>query len=506
MKMSWWKKFFAAAMAAFVILVVVVVARSALVSQPQAPMPPPPVAFHVDAMQAAERLAGAIRIPTVSEQEAGKTNLQTFIELHAYIERAFPKVHAVLKREVVGEYSLLYTWQGQRNDLKPIAVLAHMDVSPAEVEKSLWTHPPFEGRIAEGFVWGRGTLDMKHGVIASLEAVETLLREDFRPLRTIYLAFGHDEEIGGRRGARQIAKTLAERGVRLGLTIDEGQAIVEGIMPGVAKPVALVGLAEKGYLTLELAVTGEGGHSSMPHSDMAVVRLARAIERLERNSMPATLQAPVTWMFDRLAPEMSFAYRTVFANRWLFEPLLLSQLARQPGPNALIRTTTAPTMLSAGAKENAMPTTARAHINFRLLAGQTFQGVIDHVRAVISDPKIEIKVAGEPWEAGRLSRMESFGYTVIERTIRQVYPEVVIAPSLTVGATDSIHYAAIADESYRFIPMRLKSGDLKRIHGIDERIAVADYARMVSFYAALIRNSGITEPDISMKVSIGSNR
>jgi len=490
MKMVWWKKLLAAAAAVLTILVAVVLLRAAFVSQPQAPAPARPAAFHVDAMQAAERLAGAIRIPTVSEQEAGSTNQHTFIELHAYLERAFPRVHATLRHEVIGEYSLLYTWKGERNDLKPIALLAHMDVVPAEAEKSSWTHPPFAGRIADGFVWGRGTLDMKHGIMASLEAVEALLREDFRPLRTIYLAFGHDEELGGRNGARRIAKSLSERGVRLAFTLDEGQAIVEGIIPGVTKPVALIGLAEKGYLTLELVVTGEGGHSSMPRPDMAVVRLARAIERLDRNQMPAALQPPASWMFDRLAPEMSFPYRLLFANRWLFEPLLLWQLARAPGPNGLIRTTTAPTVVSAGAKENVIPATARALVNFRLLPGQTIAGVIAHVGATIGDPAIQIKVTGEAWEAGRVSNTESFGYALLEHTIRQVYPEVVVAPSLTIGATDSLHYASVADESYRFIPMRLQSGDLKRIHGIDERIAVSDYARMVHFYAALMRNSG----------------
>jgi carboxypeptidase PM20D1 len=440
-------------------------------------------------MQAAERLAGAIRIPTVSEQETGKPDPRTLIELHAYIERAFPQVHAVLRREVVGEHSLLYTWQGERNDLKPIALLAHMDVVPAEVEKSLWTHPPFAGRIVDGFVWGRGALDMKHGVMGSLEAVAALLQAGFRPQRTVFLAFGHDEELGGANGARKIAELLATRGVRLAYTLDEGQAIVEGVIPGVAKPIALVGLAEKGYLTLELAVEGKGGHSSMPHADMAVVRLARAIDQLDRNPMPAILQPPASWMFDRLMPEMSFAYKLVLANRWLFEPVLLRLLARQPGPNGLIRTTTAPTVLSAGAKENVVPATARALVNFRLLPGETIQGVIAHVRAKIEDPEIKLNVVGEPWEAGRIAHTESFGYPRIEQSIRQIYPEVVVAPSLTIGATDSKHYAAIAGDSYRFIPMRLRSEDLKRIHGIDERIAVADYVRLVRFYAALIRNS-----------------
>jgi len=489
MKTDWWKKLVAAIVAGLAVLVAVILARAAFVPQPPLNAPAVQPKLHIDAMQAAERLAAAIRIPTVSEQATGTADPRTLIELHAYILRSFPRVHAVLRREVVGEHSLLYTWQGERGDLKPIALLAHMDVVPAEVDKSRWTHPPFEGRVVDGFVWGRGALDMKHGVMGSLEAVEALLQDGFRPQRTVYLAFGHDEELGGRNGAGKIAELLSQRGVRLAYTLDEGQAIVEGIIPGVAKPIALVGLAEKGYLTLELVAEGEGGHSSMPHADMAVVRLARAIDRLDRNPMPAILQPPASWMFDQLMPEMSFPYKLVLANRWLFEPLLLTLLARQPGPNGLIRTTTAPTVLSAGAKENVIPASARALVNFRLLPGEAIQGVIAHVRAKIDDPAVKINVIGEPWDAGGVSHTESFGYVRIEQAIRQVYPEVVVAPSLTVGATDSKHYAAIADDNYRFIPMRLRREDLKRIHGIDERIAIADYVRLVYFYAAVMRNS-----------------
>lgn len=487
--MIWWKKLVAAAGVGLTILVATVLMRAAVVSQTHAPVPALPVAHQVDATQAAERLAGAIRIPTVSEQEAGKTNQQTFVELHTYIERTFPRVHATLRREVVSEYSLLYTWQGERADLKPIALLAHMDVVPAEAQKS-WTHPPFEGRIVDGFIWGRGALDMKHGLMASLEAVEALLREGFRPLRTIYLAFGHDEEIGGRNGARRIAQLLSGRGVRLAFTLDEGQAIVEGIIPGVAKPVALIGLAEKGYLTLELVAKDEGGHSSMPRPGTAAVRLASAIHQLDQNPMRAALMPPTSWMFERLAPDMSFPYRVIFANRWLFEPLLLSQLARAPGPNALIRTTAAVTVLSAGAKENVIPTSARAVVNFRMLPGETVEQVSTHVRAKIGDPRIDVRVLGDSWEASRVSHAESFGYALIEHTIRQVYREVAVAPTLTIAATDSRHYIDIAEDSYYFIPMRLKSGDLRRIHGIDERIAISDYIQMVQFYAALMRNSG----------------
>ena len=228
----------------------------------------------------------------------------------------------------------------------------------------------------------------------------------------------------------------------------------------------------------------------MPRPGTAADRLASAIDRLGQNPMPAALLPPASWMFERLASEMSFQYRVLFANRWLFEPLLLSQLARAPGPNALIRTTAALTVLSAGAKENVIPASARARVNFRMLPGQTIEQVSAHVRDKIGDTKIEVRVMGDAWEASRVSRAESFGYALIEQTIRQVYGEVAAAPTLTIAATDSRHYIDIAEDHYYFIPMRLQSSDLKRIHGIDERIAISDYIRMVQFYAALIRNSG----------------
>jgi carboxypeptidase PM20D1 len=369
-----------------------------------------------------------------------------------------------------------------------------MDVVPVEPgTEADWTHPPFSGAIADGFIWGRGTMDMKASLTGILEAVEHLITQGFVPARTVYLTFSHDEEVGGSNGTAKIAELLEERGVRLDYTLDEGLVITHGIVPGVDKPAALVGLAEKGAVVLELSTRGEGGHSSRPLVSTAVGKLARAIHRLETNQMPARLDSPVADMFTYLAPEMPFAWRVALANRWLSDPWLIPRLEKTAATNASIRTTTAPTIIRGGVKSNVLPRDARAVVDFRILPGDTIAGVIEHVRATIDDPDITIRQVGrEPSEPSPVSGVETSSFSALRKTIHQVFPDVVVAPGLVIGRTDSRRYAKIADNSYRFLPMRLGPEDLKRIHGVDERIAVNNYLEIVRFYVQFLKNTTTT--------------
>ncbi len=475
---------------AVLILVGVVLLRTALITSRQITVEPV-TPIPVDVGLAATRLAGAIRYRTISYQDPSHIDGAEFLRLHQYLKQAFPRVHATLTREVVGDYSLLYTWKGSSQALNPIVLLAHMDVVPSGGEKKgEWTYPPFEGRIADGCIWGRGSMDVKLAMTATLEAIEALIEREFQPQRTVYLAFGHDEEIGGRKGAAKIADLLEARGIQATFTLDEGSAIVKGVVPGVIKPVALVALAEKGYLTLELTATGEGGHSSRPKHLTTIGKLARAIHRLETNLMPAELRQPAAGIFEYLASEMPFGMRAVVANRWLFEPVLVSRLERSPSTNAIIRTTTAPTMLlKAGIKDNVPPRQAKAIVNFRILPGDTIQGVIDHVVRTIDDVDVDVQQLGHPVEASPVSDQKSPEFQVLHKTIREVFPDVVVAPSLVIGSTDSKHYRKIAENSFRFIPMRLEEEDLKRIHGKDERIGIENYGEIIRFYVQLLRNT-----------------
>jgi carboxypeptidase PM20D1 len=437
---------------------------------------------------AAARLGGALQFATVSREPGIVADAEAFRGLHRYLENSFPAAHRALGRELVGQHSLLYTWRGSDPGLTPVMLLAHLDVVPAAARR--WSREPFAGEVAGGYVWGRGALDDKSVLIAVLEAVEMLATEDFRPRRTLYLGFGHDEETGGQGGAAAIAALLAARGVRLQFLMDEGLAIVEGLIPGVNRPVALVGVAEKGSVSLKLSVEGVPGHSSMPPGHTAIGVLSGALARLEAHPMPATLDGVAGDLFTSLAPAMPFPQRVLLANRWLTAPLLVRLLADSPVTNASLRTTTAITMVQGGVKENQLPAAAAAVVNFRILPGDSIAAVVAHVRKVIDEPRVAIEILpGLNGEPSPRAPADGQAFELIARSIRQIFPEVWVAPGLVIAATDSRHFGALTDHVYRFAPLRLRPGDPDRIHGIDERIAVDDYAQMIRFYRHLVHEA-----------------
>jgi carboxypeptidase PM20D1 len=440
---------------------------------------------------AAERLGASIRFATISHEDSAAFDPEAFRGLHAYLQTAFPRVHSQLPRESVATHSLLYTWQGSDPSLKPILLMGHLDVVPVEAgTEGQWQESAFGGRIADGFVWGRGAIDNKLSVLGTLEAVEMLLSEGFRPTRTVYLAYGHDEEVGGTRGARAIAALLKRRAVQLEMVLDEGGVIGDGVMPNVSAPTALVGIAEKGFLSVELSVRTGGGHSSLPPRASAVGILGAALVRLEKSPMPARLEKPTRELFDRIARYFPYAQRAVFANLWATRPLVLGKLEDNPTTNAMVRTTTALTIFQAGTKDNVLPTHARAVVNFRILPGDSMAGVVEHVRRVIHDPRVEVRRAGAfSSEPSAISSTDSESFDTLERTILSVAAEAIVAPYQVVVATDARHYAGLTINVFRFMPARLTSQDLQRMHGTNERIAVRDYERAIRFYRQLILNA-----------------
>jgi len=473
--------------AVLLLLLAVLTARAAMLRSRQVEARPV-TDLAVDAASAAGHLAAALRCRTVARPDGLPVEPAEMLGLHRLLEQSFPRTHAVLAREVVDGYSLLYTWRGADPSLPPILLLSHLDVVP--VEPAGWTVPPFSGRIAAGWIWGRGALDDKMGVIGALEAVEMLLARGFQPRRTVLLAFGQDEEVGGHRGAQVIAALLRRRGVKPRLLLDEGGLVGERLVQGVAAPVALIGTAEKGYLSLALRVRAPGGHSSLPPPHTAIGILAAALTRLESRPMPARIGGATAESLAFLAPEMPFGPRVFLGNLWLFEPLAVRILAASPASNANIRTTAAITMIQGGVKDNVLPSEARAVVNFRILPGDSIAAVEDHVRRTVADRRIEIsRTGGTQAEASAESPTAGASFQLLARTVREVLPGVVVAPNLLSGATDSRHYAAaLGVLPYRFAPMRLAAADLERIHGNDERLAVANFAEMVRFYAQLLRN------------------
>jgi carboxypeptidase PM20D1 len=450
----------------------------------------------VDAAAAAARLAAAVRFKTIASTSHVDANGAEFNGLHALLQTSFPKAHAALQRERIGQYGLVYTWPGSDPKAPAIGLMAHQDVVPiAPGTEGDWQQAPFSGALRDGFVWGRGAWDDKGNLMSMMEAVELLASSGFKPRQTIYLIFGHDEEIGGLRGAAEIAKLFKQRGVHLQFVLDEGLLITDGVLAGLNQPAALVGVAEKGYLSLLLTASATPGHSSMPPPQAeasAIGMMSAALARIEDHQMPLSVRGLSQEMFETLAPEMSGPNRVFLSNMWLFKPIIEQQLKKGASTNASLRTTTALTVFNAGNADNVLPGRASATVNFRLLPGDSGDAVVAHVADAVKNPSIKIEKAPGMSEASKVAATDAPGFQLISKTLRQLHPDVIVAPGLMIGATDSRHFDGVADNVYKFSPVRAKPEDLKRFHGTNERISIDNYVELIQFYHQLIGNSAPT--------------
>ncbi|MCL4168285.1 UNVERIFIED_CONTAM: hypothetical protein GTU68_051179 [Idotea baltica] len=324
-----------------------------------------------------------------------------------------------------------------------------------------------------------------------LEAVEIMVARNERPARGIVISLGCDEEVGGERGAQAQAKRFHDEGFRPFLILDEGFAVLDGVIDAVEPPVAGIGVAEKGYLTVSMKVEQTGGHASMPAKNTAIGVLAAAIAKLEANPMSARIDGAAAQFFDELAREMPFEKKLLFANRWLTSWLLVNELEKSPSTAATLRTTTAVTTAAGGVAENVLPEHASATVNFRIHPRDSVESVLSHVREVIDDDRVKLIVLGTANEPSGISPSSGAPWELLDRTIRSCFEDVIVAPSLVLAATDSRHYAGLSDNVYRFTPMRLKPADLDRIHGLNERIPTGDYMTMIQFYLQLMRGAAL---------------
>ncbi|MBB5189136.1 MULTISPECIES: M20 family peptidase [Zhongshania] len=441
-----------------------------------------------DEHRALASISAAIQIPTVSRGADIPVDTEAFADFHAFLTQRYPLVFSQLEVEVLAGQSLLLHWQGSGEQL-PVMFLAHQDVVPVTVgSESEWTHPPFAGVVADGFIWGRGALDDKGSLISLLEAAERLLAEGFVPERSIYFGFGHDEEVGG-QGAKAMAKVLADRRVRLGFLLDEGGFVTKGLIPGVDGRVALIGPAEKGYTSLKISAQGLGGHASMPPRHTALGLVARAINRLENHPFPADLSFTRDTLMA-LGSAAPFVQRVVFANLWLFGPLAEAMLSAMPATSAGIRTSTAATMMTAGVKDNVLPQRAEAVVNFRILPGDTVDSVIHYVTTVIDDPEVTVSLYSDfSNNPSAVAPLDAPGFKLLSRLIREVRPDTLVAPRIVVGATDARHFEAISDASYRFLGLEVGPEELAGMHGTDERVSTASFIDSARLYYLLIRRS-----------------
>ncbi|WP_374960057.1 M20 family peptidase [Gilvibacter sp.] len=426
-----------------------------------------------------QNLSEAVTYKTISFSEDTPPDSTAFYGFHRFLERAFPLIHSKLTLDKINDYSLLYTWQGSDASLKPMILMSHMDVVPVDQPTiGDWEAGPFEGKITQTDIIGRGTMDDKGTLMAVMEAVEKMLEENFLPKRTIYLAFGHDEEVGGPRGAKQIADHLKKQGVQAAITIDEGGFLAEDLVPGIDSPVAMINLAEKGFASFRLIVETNGGHSSAPPEENTIGILAQAIVDLEDNQRPYKLVNPVDYQLEYMGPEMPFMQRMAFANPWLFKKPILEAL------NA--HTTTAPTIIEGGVKNNVIPTVAEATINFRILPGETIESVKEHIVNTVSD-KVRVEEVGFLTNPSPVSSVESENFKILEQTIRDIYPNSIVVPGLVGGGTDARYFYDISDDVYRFYPIKLAPDSMSRFHGIDEKISKENYMEIITFSYHLIK-------------------
>lgn len=435
------------------------------------------------------RLSEALRLKTISHEDPANFDSTAFEAFNRLLSNNYPLVDSLLEKKIFNQYSHLYTWKGTDNSLKPIVLMGHIDVVPIASPDS-WSQPPFGGVVEDGVIWGRGTIDDKFSVLGIMEAAEMLLSQGWQPKRTIYFSFGHDEEVGGKLGAVAIASYLEQQGVTAEFVLDEGYAITQKLIPGIDSDVAFIGISEKGSVTVKLSVETEGMHSSQPSKETAIDILATAVSKIKKNPMKANFSTAMNAFMDKIGPEMGFVNKMGFANRGLFKPVIINTYENASGAgNALLRTTTAPTIFNAGIKENVIPRHATAIINFRIIPGETSADVLAHIKEVVDDSRVSAVIQGFHTEPSPVSPYDNGPYNMVDKTIKEIFDNALTSPNLVIAATDSRHFTKVSPNIYRFVPYHINQDNIKTFHGVDERIPVKDYENAIRFYRQLLLNS-----------------
>jgi len=435
----------------------------------------------------AERLSRMIQLPTVSA-ELEQRGLEPFQAFERLIAEQYPLVHEHLALEKHTDLGLLFHWKGRNAASDPVVLMAHYDVVPVD-ESDPWTHPPFEGRIADGRVYGRGALDDKGPLIVVIEAVENLLADGFTPARDVYLSFGGNEESFG-TAALAISDAFRERGITPWLVVDEGGAVVDSPLPFVAGGAAMIGVGEKGIVTLRLSTRGDGGHASTPPTLTAVRRIARAVDRLDPSMFPARTPKAISRMLAQFAARTPGA--AGFGLRALSRmPMITAQLFARLGgePAALVRTTVAATMQSGGTAANVIPSQASATINLRLALGETVDGTVLRVRDRIRDPKVSIEVL-DGSDPSPESATDGAPWELLAGALAVSHPSIPATPYVMMAATDSRHFHRFAPAVYRFAPLEMSSVQRAAIHGVDEYVEIDALERGERFHRALLERLG----------------
>ncbi|NMM48394.1 M20/M25/M40 family metallo-hydrolase [Marinigracilibium pacificum] len=481
-------KVFYVLLVVFVLTILILLVKTFMFTSQQ------PVAFSVERKsidtQDLESLSELLKLETIASSDRKSEDSSDFDLVLPWIRNNYPLISSNCDIQIINNSGVLIKVEGKDSGLSPDLLAAHIDVVPIpENQLELWNKSPYGGEYDSEFVYGRGTLDDKGSAFAILEAVEELLKNNGKPIRTTYLAFGFDEETGGTNGAMAIAKYFSDSGIKLNMALDEGSVVTKGIVPGLAKNAAIIGIAEKGYVTFKLESVAEAGHSSMPARDNAVNKLVEVLEKIRKEPFKARLSKPLKAFIQYLGPEMPFPEKMVFANTWLFDDLLISTYEAIPSGNAMVRTTSAVTIIDAGVKDNVVPSSASATINFRILPGDNIDAIEKYLKHVIGESDVRLTRYDEfAKEPSKVSSHESDSYQRVASVIAGTFDNTVVVPGLVIAGTDGRHYESIAENVYRFSPFVLESEDLERIHGNNERISIENLNSAKTFFYNLLIN------------------
>ncbi|MCQ9639881.1 M20/M25/M40 family metallo-hydrolase [Chryseobacterium sp. WG14] len=458
------------------------------------------------------RFSNGIKIPTVSTGSLGEFNYTPFDEFKEYLKISYPLVYQNTENFEVNKYGLVFRLKGSNPALEPILFLSHMDVVPpgdADVknkeenifrpdDKVLppvskvaedWDYSPFAGVVANGRIYGRGAIDMKGMLFSLMESVNNLIKSKQTPQRDIYLAFGFDEEVGGQKGAIQIADYFKKKGLKFDAVYDEGGLIMQkGSVAGIDSDVAVVGCAEKGFLSAKIKVKGLGGHSSMPPMESAIGKAAVIMQRLEDDQMKPVITPLIKEFFDNIGGAMPFTSRLAIANQWLLKPVLLSQLTKNNTTNALVRTTTALTMMKGSDGTNVLSPEVEFVVNFRLLPGNTVKDVREHIAKVTQGFDVEVEEIDNTREASKISPTNTKAYQLIQAGIKEIHPGAIVTPYLTMAGTDAAKYEIVSKNVYRFMPIKINSSEQQSLHSTNEYLSIENYLKMIHYFEFMMKN------------------
>lgn len=426
-----------------------------------------------------------IQFKTVSYEDESLIDLTQITGIYSYIERSFPEFWAAMEKTPIGNYSMIFRWKSN-SDALPILLMSHLDVVPTG--NVTWKYPPFDGHITETEIWGRGAIDDKQMVLGALASVTHLLKQNWKPTRDVYISFGFDEEISGYKGACVVADYFRSKNLKFEFIHDEGIPLLDGILPGLDKPTVPLGLAEKGSLDLDVTLTGVAGHSSIPPPTTIIGIMGRAVAALEANPIPSQLEGVSRLLLEYVSPDMAYPFKSIFSNMWLFKPLILRIFESKTTTNALVRTTTAITIIKGGNKANVLPESASIHINFRIGPWDNVQTVLEHVKKVFLaiDPRFEFTIL-ESLEPAPVTSHTSETFYKFASAIRTTFEkEILVTPGIMVGNTDTRHFWGLSDNIFRFSPNILTQELADTFHNVNERISKENLINVINFYHQLL--------------------